>query len=91
MDLEDEEAVEIRVEGVVPTAHEAVGAIEKGREPRLQLLLMAAPLGRLSQRSRGSGASPFPNFLGLRVLLKNALRLEKLKSKMKKLKTTKVF
>ena len=43
MDLEDEEAVEVGVEGVVPAAHEAVGAVEKGGQPRFQLLLVTAP------------------------------------------------
>ncbi len=31
VDLEDEEAVEVGMEGVVPAAHEAVGAVEKGQ------------------------------------------------------------
>jgi len=43
LDLEDEEAVEVGMERVVSAAHEAVGAVEEGRWPVFQFLLMASP------------------------------------------------
>lgn len=50
MDLEDEEAAEVGMKRVAPAAHEAIGAIEKGRQPLLQLLLVAAPEVVVKQR-----------------------------------------